>query len=72
MSKMITKSTNLTVIIKVYLVNKMRGRAFRTQIDQSTFFVLTILCLGGYEKQARAFRTQIGLNEKYVVKNATS
>ena len=26
----------------------------------------------GYAKHARAFRTQIGLNEKYVVKNATS
>jgi hypothetical protein len=31
-----------------------RGRAFRTQIGQSTFFVLTILCLGGYEKHGRA------------------
>ena len=30
------------------------GRAFRTQIGQSTFFVLTILCLCGYGKPGRA------------------
>jgi hypothetical protein len=38
------------------------GRAFPTQIGQSIFFVLTILCLGGNGKHAHAFRTQIGLN----------
>ena len=38
---------------------KIRGRAFRTQIGRSTFFVLTILCLGGYGKHGRAFRTHL-------------
>ena len=45
---------------------KIWGRAFRTQIGQSTFFVLSLLCLGGYGKHVRALRTQICLHFFYL------
>ena len=50
------KPTQFKVHIRLF----KRERAFRTQIGQSTFFVLPILCYRWYGQHARAFCTQIG------------
>ena len=44
---------------------EMMGSCFPYQKWKIVFFLLTILCLGGYGKQARACRTQIGLHFFY-------